>query len=127
MPRAKAVSNADGQRIGWAIYCPGCKERHVLDDRWKFNGDVERPSFGPVKPGTPHSLAIRSGHFARAHKPGDTCWCDWAKEHGEPPPFECSVCHTYITDGKIQYLADCTHALVGQTVDLPDLDTIGDN
>ena len=31
-----------------------------------------------------------------------------------------SVCHSFITDGKIQYLADCTHELANQTVDLPD-------
>lgn len=33
-----------------------------------------------------------------------------------PEPF---VCHSFITDGRIQFLSDCTHALAGQTVDLP--------
>jgi hypothetical protein len=28
------------------------------------------------------------------------------------------VCHSFVTDGKIQYLSDCTHAMAGQTVDL---------
>jgi len=32
-----------------------------------------------------------------------------------------SVCHSYVTDGRIQFLADCTHALAGLTVDLPEL------
>ena len=29
------------------------------------------------------------------------------------------VNHYFVTDGRIQFLADCTHELAGQTVDLP--------
>ena len=29
-------------------------------------------------------------------------------------------CHSFVTDGRIQFLSDCHHALAGQTVDLPD-------
>lgn len=29
-------------------------------------------------------------------------------------------CHSFICDGKIEFLTDSTHALAGQTVDLPD-------
>ena len=28
----------------------------------------------------------------------------------------------FVTDGNIQFLADCTHALAGQTVPMPDWD-----
>ncbi len=28
------------------------------------------------------------------------------------------VCHTWINDGKVQFLDDCTHELAGQTLDL---------
>ena len=38
-------------------------------------------------------------------------------EPGDPP----EVCHSFVTDGRIQFLNDCTHALAGQTVDLPDM------
>lgn len=31
-----------------------------------------------------------------------------------------SRCHTFIRAGKIEFLGDCTHALAGQTVALPD-------
>jgi len=31
------------------------------------------------------------------------------------------VCHSFVTDGRIQFLGDCTHALAGETVDLPDV------
>jgi len=30
-------------------------------------------------------------------------------------------CHSFVRDGRIEFLSDCTHALKGQTVDLPDL------
>lgn len=33
-------------------------------------------------------------------------------------------CHSYITDGRIQFLDDCAHALKGQTVEIPDWDSI---
>jgi hypothetical protein len=32
------------------------------------------------------------------------------------------TCHSYVTDGKIQYLNDCTHTLAGQTIDLKPID-----
>ena len=31
-------------------------------------------------------------------------------------------CHSFVNDGRIQFLADCWHSLKGQTVDLPDWD-----
>lgn len=33
-----------------------------------------------------------------------------------------SRCHSFITDGKIQFLSDCYHSLAGQTVELPEYD-----
>ena len=30
-------------------------------------------------------------------------------------------CHSVVTDGKIQYMPDCGHALAGKTADVPDL------
>jgi hypothetical protein len=32
-------------------------------------------------------------------------------------------CHSFVTDGQIQFLSDCWHALAGKTVELPDWDT----
>jgi hypothetical protein len=31
-------------------------------------------------------------------------------------------CHSYVTDGNIQFLSDCKHELAGQTVEIPDWD-----
>lgn len=30
-------------------------------------------------------------------------------------------CHSFVTDGKIQFLPDCGHALAGQTLELPEI------
>jgi hypothetical protein len=32
------------------------------------------------------------------------------------------LCHSFIKDGKIQYLSDCQHHLAGQTIELPEYD-----
>jgi len=32
------------------------------------------------------------------------------------------VCHSFIKDGKIQYLNDCTHNLAGQTIEMEEID-----
>lgn len=32
------------------------------------------------------------------------------------------VCHSFVNDGRVQFLGDCTHELAGQTVDLLDID-----
>jgi hypothetical protein len=32
------------------------------------------------------------------------------------------MCHSFIRDGKIQYLGDCWHHLKGQTIELPDVE-----
>jgi len=31
-------------------------------------------------------------------------------------------CHSFVTDGKIQFLSDCHHSMAGQTVEIPDWD-----
>jgi hypothetical protein len=72
----------------FSFLCPGCGERHALvEGRWAFNGDYERPTF------TPSVLVSGDG----------------------------AVCHSFVTDGRIQFLSDCTHSLAGQTVELPEI------
>lgn len=99
--------------------CPGCKERHnvriVPKDQlpcWQFNGNFDKPTFQP-------SILIRSGHYVPWYNPSDPCWCTYNKENPDKKaPFECTVCHSFITDGQIQFLGDCTHELAGKTVPL---------
>jgi hypothetical protein len=110
---AKVKKIQHNDRTLWVFQCPGCGQNHAFDQRWTFNEDYEKPTFSP-------SLLIRSGHYMPEHD-GGSCWCTFNKEHpDEPAPFRCSLCHSFVTDGKIQFLSDCTHSLVGQTVSLVD-------
>lgn len=99
------------------FYCPGCDEVHSVKisgaNAWGFNGNAERPTFTP-------SVLVRKGHYVPG-KTMDDCWCKYDAEHPEDlSGFTCGVCHSFVTDGRIQFLSDCTHGLSGQTVDLPD-------
>lgn len=83
------------------IYCPGCKSYHGLNVEnpagrpiWQFNNDFIKPTFHP-------SLLVT--------------WT-WGAERAP------KCCHSFIRDGNIQFLNDCTHELVGQTVPLPPVD-----
>ena len=33
-----------------------------------------------------------------------------------------AICHSFVTDGKIQFLSDCFHEFAGQTLDLEEID-----
>lgn len=82
-------------------WCPGCKRSHlvpVVGGRvtWSFNGDLEKPTLSP-------SVLVHQ----RMHSDGS-----------EYSP----QCHTFIRDGSIEFLGDCTHALAGQTVPMEALD-----
>lgn len=122
MAKAKLVSDSDGRFYGVRFNCPGCACAHVEEWRghellganvlpvhwlppgrvespqvatmphWTFNGDLDRPTF------TPSVLTEQPMPGGKMHR-----------------------CHSYVTDGRIQFLGDCTHALAGQTVDLPDV------
>lgn len=117
--KVKLMRSRDGDQLRFT--CPGCGENHAPyingtgHPVWGFNGDYDKPTFTP-------SLLVRSGHYAGGHN-GEDCWCNWSeRNNGEPAPFKCTVCHSFVTDGKIQFLSDCTHALAGQTVELPEMD-----
>lgn len=102
--RAALAAAADGERV--LFRCPGCDDNHQIHvGTWTFNGDLERPTFTP-------SLLVGGVQWepnAGFHKPNHDVVA------GEP-----IVCHSFVTDGRIQFLGDCTHALAGQTVDLPE-------
>jgi len=107
--------------------CPGCGETHGVyvepspDGQarpiWGFNGDGDRPTFTP-------SVLVRTGHFVPGHEHKQSCWCTYYAEHpDETRDFECRTCHSFVTDGQIQFLSDCTHHLAGRTVPLPDFES----
>jgi hypothetical protein len=99
------------------FWCPGCQTFHGLrvapsEGAWGWNGDPLRPTFTP-------SVLVTSGHYVDGHQ-GD-CWCNFREREGRESSFHCYRCHSFITDGRIAFLSDCTHALAGQTVDLPEI------
>lgn len=92
-----------------AFHCPGCGYLHVINTNrvrsrpgWTYNGNPHAPTFKP-------SVLVKTGRAVDPTLP--------EPEPGDPP----EVCHSFVTDGRIQFLNDCTHALAGQTVDLPDM------
>lgn len=70
--------------------------------RWGWNGDMDRPTFTP-------SVLVRWSEPSNA-----------PEEFDNPAKDVKKVCHSFVTDGRIQFLSDSTHALAGQTVDIPD-------
>lgn len=97
------LRSLEGGRL--AFRCPGCDEAHHIQvgegpgPRWGWNGDVDRPTFTP-------SVLVTSP----ANPDAGPGFEEWLTERR---------CHSFVTDGRIQFLGDCTHALQGQTVDLP--------
>ena len=116
MARVGVLRTIEGGRVGF--HCPGCNEAHVIAvDRarpqrngavWGFNGDYERPTFTP-------SVLMRRTDYEPAVTAENID--EWRRAPWPQSPVE-RVCHSFVTDGQIQFLGDCTHALAGQTVPL---------
>ena len=75
--------------------CPACEIPHGINcgeghgAMWQWDGNKEKPTFSP-------SLLVTYSH-------GDKNF----------------VCHSFVRNGKIEYLSDCTHDMAGKTVDIP--------
>jgi hypothetical protein len=91
----------------YAFECPGCEGGHMVrvsgdHPCWGWNGSLDAPTFTPsilvTYPANPNALEE---------------FKEWRTER---------KCHSFITDGKIQFLGDSFHKLANQTVDLPDWD-----
>lgn len=88
--------------VEWAMfwYCPGCDTLHPIylkhpdnsQASWDWNNDLENPTFSP-------SFLTR-----------------W-----ETSPGKKHVCHTFIREGKVIYLGDCTHSYANKTIELMDI------
>ena len=100
------------------FFCPGCKcghgvwttNRNGVGANWTFNGNMEKPTFSP-------SILIRSHMWTPPVTPENMA--EWDKAPWPQTKVE-TVCHSFVRDGMIQFLGDCTHELKGQTVPLPD-------
>lgn len=104
---------------GLSFFCPGCKHAHRIQHgegpgpRWGWNGNAEKPTF------TPSVLVrgIRDDMDEATQAAYDALGPSQIRGAIDDPRFR-SVCHTFVTDGRIQFLGDCTHSLAGQTVDM---------
>ena len=90
----RKLRSIEGGRV--AFMCPGCKTMHAVTidgtRGWVWNGDADAPTFNP-------SVLVNQG--------------------GSNPTKP--ICHSFVRDGSIQFLSDCTHELAGVTVPLPDI------
>ena len=91
----KAISKVLFADLGMIYFkCPACDIHHGVlvmgtkEPVWQWDENVESPTITP---------SIRARSY---DKKGETC------------------CHLFITNGKIQFLGDCTHSLAGQTVNM---------
>lgn len=91
MAKIGIITNATPGGVTHLFSCPGCDEYHG------FAVPPHTFNGDPDKPTVRASLLSGSKGGAKY------------------------LCHSFITNGKIQFLSDCTHALAGQIVDLPDL------
>ncbi|AQX08019.1 DUF6527 family protein [Elizabethkingia ursingii] len=84
---------------GYYIFkCPGCGLAHYVNTNpefgivWQFNGNLVKPTISP-------SLFVNAS--------------------GLNPTTP--KCHSFIKEGKIEFLNDCTHELAGKIIDLTEI------
>lgn len=121
------LRSVEGGRV--AFWCPGCNEAHQVTvvqvgprgtERvgpcWGYNGNPDAPTFTP-------SILVRAvridGGDAELERILDEYKLPEDRERMLADKRINTVCHSFVTEGQIQFLSDCTHALAGQTVPLP--------
>lgn len=90
------------------------KAKHV---KYEHDGKVRKEQYHIFCPGCKYIHAMSpeihtfNGDF---DKPtfSPSLLCNWDPE---------KVCHSFIREGFIQFLMDCSHSLKGQTVELPEM------
>lgn len=71
------------------FWCPGCDDLHQVDESWQVTGSRDSLTISP-------SVLVEYGNHPGAKR-----------------------CHSFVRNGRAEFLGDCTHALAGQTVALP--------
>ena len=94
---------------------PGCGLAHAVNvdrperPRWQWNGDMVRPTFTP-------SILVR-GTRRITDDEADRIMA------GEKMEIDKYICHSFVTNGEIRFLTDCTHEHAGKTLPLPPVET----
>lgn len=87
------------------FWCAGCEEHHQINSKsWEFNGDFEKPTFSPS--------------YLTWNEPNPNADPKYDPTGKYRNGFRC---HSFIRDGNIEYLSDCTHKLAGQTVQMTEV------
>lgn len=103
---SKTLRNGVDNRLLW--HCPGCNTPHMIQHgegtgpRWTWNGNADAPTFSP-------SVLVTWNEPSDVPKEFDDRLKDVPK-----------ICHSFVVDGNMQFLSDCTHSLAGQTTPIPD-------
>lgn len=114
MSADKLLHRVEGGPGHVMFFCPGCRCGHLIHVKpdapngWDFNGDFDAPTFFP-------SILAR---WTQLTAEGIAMLDRGEKPPGGKYPSREIVCHSFVTRGKIKFLADCTHALAGQEVPL---------
>lgn len=117
--KLKTLKRETDQSPDFSFFCPGCRhDHHVWVERpnrngaaWKFNGDMERPTFEPSIKLSWHQWeppVTPENHEEYTKKP-------WEQKQ------VAKCCHFFIREGRIEYCGDCTHQLAGQVVPMVEL------
>lgn len=91
------------------FWCPGCEDAHQIhtnENGWVWNGDVDKPTITP-------SIKVEGGQW----KPEDSFY---KPQHSRVPAGGKTICHSFITDGTIDFLNDCTHDKRNTNMYLPE-------
>jgi hypothetical protein len=95
------------------FWCLGCNKPHGIvtgNNGWAWNGSLTNPTFSP-------SILVK---YYKPTVEGEAMMARRDKiPVGTKYPGTDEICHSYVTDGKIQFLSDCTHTLANQIIDLP--------
>lgn len=103
-----------------AFICPGCKTSHHVHvegapcgGKWGWNGSFGKPTFTP-------SILVEGSKFTEK---GEAQYQAWVAGGTCPEQIDSipTRCHSFVENGMIRFLSDCTHELAGQTVPLPEL------
>jgi hypothetical protein len=91
------------------MWCPACDDVCRIyvaggTNPWSWDGNDERPTIDPSILVT----GVQWGPDYTFHKPN----------HPGILPGGTTRCHSYVRDGRWQFLSDCTHTLANQTVDM---------
>ncbi len=89
---AAFVTLINEERKELMFWCPGCKGCHSIrygPGGWAWDGDRDKPTISP-------SILVNQGRACP----------------------DMPLCHSYVENGRIRFLGDCTHEMKGQTAEL---------